>query len=167
MTKTTVVSNNKVGAHKATSPAVSKFSSVSKARANTDNYPKARFGDGLKGYSLQPAYDMREDGWFDSVSYNESKQEIISAIIRSTTGKIISVMIGCIDLNTRRWKWGKYLSQDLINKVVDNDKDNVDEAVQLKSSGEIISLDFFNQKTGASVTCNYNRLTGVEIVSID
>jgi hypothetical protein len=163
MTKTNVVSNNKVGgAHKAALPAVSKFSS---ARTNTDIYPKARFGDGLKGYSLQPAYDMRTEGWFDSVSYDESKQEIISAIIRSTTNNILSVMIGCIDLNTRRWKWGKYLSRDLINKVVDNN--DTFEAVQLKSSGDIISLDFFNQMSGASVTCNYNRHTGVEIVSID
>jgi hypothetical protein len=164
MTKTTVVSNNKVGGHKAAAPAVSKFSPVLKTPTNKDNYPKARFGDGLKGYSLQPAYDMRQDGWFDSVSYDDSKQEIISAIIRSTAGNILSVMIGCIDMNTSRWKWGKNLSRDLINMVDNND---TFEAVQLKSSGDIISLDLYNQKTGASVTCNYNRHTGVEIVSVN
>jgi hypothetical protein len=129
------------------------------SKINGDKYPKARPGNGEKGYSIP--HDS-EDG-FDVKTYNGGRQEIIASIIRSSMdGNIVAVIIGRVDMNLCRWKWFKTLPTDKIMEV----KDDGYQAVELKvdpTKPGIITLDFYSQITSACATFNFKSLTGEEI----
>jgi hypothetical protein len=148
----TITVNGKVVAYKA-NKVVSK---------KADKYPKARPGNGDKGYTIP--HKSEEEGLFDSKSYNGGAQEIIASIIRSSMdGAIIAVIIGRVDMTLKRWKWFKSLSHDQIMAV----KDDGNQVVELKADPTkpgIISLEFFSQTNSACVKCDYNSITG-EIVA--
>lgn len=150
--------NGKVVAFKATKTV------VGLPVGNKKVYPKVRLNSidgGLKGYSIP--YKCGDEGLFDSKCY-AGNHEIVASILRSNVdGNRIAVVIGRVDWNTGRWKWCKSLSSEKVNMVEDTGYD----AVELKSDPadlDIISLDFYDQKSGVSVMSKFNSLTGAEII---
>lgn len=132
-------------------------------------YPKVRLNSidgGLKGYSI-PYKNGKgyTEGVFHYMCWGSGcpGDDIVAAILRSNVdGSRIAVVIGRADMSTRRWKWCKSLSSEKMNTVEDNGY----ETVELKydhTEMDIISLDFYDQKSGVSVLSKFNSETGEEI----